>query len=237
MESLAQFRLEQLASRGMRESVDKHDVVRQLPLRQFLRQELEERRLGRLPSLAGMDDQQRALLPDRMLDRDDRSLEHVRMGHGEVLDLDRRNPLAARLDDVFQPVGELHVTIGIDRPNVAGARASRPCLRPPPLALEIARDHPVSPHLQFANRNAVMGHLSPSRSANLSSIPYTWRPCLTCMSVSSVALAPSCLASGAPVVARRLVRHAPSVQHSRVKQLAELSIVARGAANRPSQPF
>ena len=35
VESLAQFRLEQLTRRGMRESVDEHDVVRHLPLRQF----------------------------------------------------------------------------------------------------------------------------------------------------------------------------------------------------------
>jgi hypothetical protein len=35
VESLAQFRLEQLTRRGMRESVDEHDIVRHLPLRQF----------------------------------------------------------------------------------------------------------------------------------------------------------------------------------------------------------
>src|SRR6202044_1348239 len=79
VESLAQFRLEQLARRGVRESVDENDIVRNLPLRQFFRQELEERRFGRLASLAGMHDQQRPLLPDRVFDRDDRNLEHVRM--------------------------------------------------------------------------------------------------------------------------------------------------------------
>jgi hypothetical protein len=98
-----------------------------------------------------MDDQDRALLPDRMFDRDDRGLEHVGMRHGEVLDLDRRNPLAAGLDDVLQPVGELHVTIGINRPNVARAEPAVLVYDLAALALEIARDHPVSAHLQFAD--------------------------------------------------------------------------------------
>ena len=35
VESLAQFCLEQLASRRMRKAVDEHDIVRHLPLRQF----------------------------------------------------------------------------------------------------------------------------------------------------------------------------------------------------------
>src|SRR3984957_7315503 len=156
MESLAQFRLKQLARRGMRESVDKHNIVRQLPLRQFFRQELEERGFGRLPSLAGMDDQQRALLPDWMLDRDDSGLEHVGVRHGEVLDLDRGNPFAAGLDDILQPVRKLDVTIGINRPDVPRTEPAVLVYGLTALAFEIARNDPISPHFQFADGNAVV---------------------------------------------------------------------------------
>src|SRR5580693_7318915 len=102
-----------------------------------------------------MDDQQRALLPDWMFDRDDRSLEHVGMRHGEILDLDRGNPLAARLDDVLEPVGELHVTVGVNRPDVARAEPAALVDDLSTLALEIACDHAVSAHLQLADRNPV----------------------------------------------------------------------------------
>ena len=101
----------------------------------LVRQEIEDRLLGRRRSLARMDDQQRPLLPVRMLDGDHRGLEHVGVRHGEVLDLDRGNPFAAGLDDVLQPVGELHVAVGVDRADVAGAEPAvarrRPC-RPRP---------------------------------------------------------------------------------------------------------
>ena len=138
VESLAQLGLEQLPSRSMRQAVDEHDVIRQLPLRQFFRQELEEHGFCRLPSLAGMHDQQRTLLPDRMLDRDDSGLEHLGVRHGEVLDLDRGNPLAAGLDDILQPVGKLDVTIGINRANVTRAKPAILVYDLATLALEIA---------------------------------------------------------------------------------------------------
>src|SRR5579864_5346062 len=161
VESLTQLRLEQLPGRRVRERVDEDDVVGDLPLRQSLRQKLEQRGFRRFAPLAGMDDQERALLPDRMLDRDDRGLEHVGVRHGEVLDLDRGNPLAARLDDVLQPVGELLVAVGIDRSDVAGAKPAVLVDCAGALALEIARNHPVAPHLQFPDRNPVVRQVAP----------------------------------------------------------------------------
>ncbi len=112
----------------MRESVDEHDVVGDLPLRQLAREEFEDRRLGRLPAVAWMDDQQRSLLPHGMRDCDDRGFKNVRMRHREVLDLDGGNPLAARLDDVLEAIRELDVAVRIDGADIA---RSEPPLCPP----------------------------------------------------------------------------------------------------------
>src|SRR6185437_13003497 len=167
MESHTQLCLEQLAGRGMRQPVDEDDVVGNLPLRQLFGQELEERGFRGLRPLAGMDDQKWALLPDRMLDCDDRGLEHVGMRHGEVLDVDRGNPLAAGLDDVLQPVGELDEAVRVDRAHVARAEPAVLVDRSRALALEIAGNHPVSPHLQFPDRNAVVRQVGPIAAGEL----------------------------------------------------------------------
>ncbi len=66
------------------------------------------------------DDQQRPFVPLGMGDADHRRLGDVGMADGEILDVDRRNPFAARLDHVFGAVGDLHVAFGIDRRDVAG---------------------------------------------------------------------------------------------------------------------
>jgi hypothetical protein len=63
VEALAQFRLEQLACRGMRERVDEHDVVGNLPFRQLAGEEMEDGLFRRLPAVAGVHDQKRPLLP------------------------------------------------------------------------------------------------------------------------------------------------------------------------------
>ncbi len=47
---------------------------------------------------------------------------HRRLGvaHGDVLDVDRADPLAARLDHVLGPVGDLHEAVVVDGGHVAG---------------------------------------------------------------------------------------------------------------------
>src|SRR5271165_968569 len=87
VETLAQFRLQELPRRRVRQAVDEHDIVRHLPLRQLLGEEIEERLLGRRSAVARLDDQQWALLPNRVRDRDDGGFEDVGVGHRKVLDL------------------------------------------------------------------------------------------------------------------------------------------------------
>ena len=86
----------------------------------------------------GMHQQQRPLLPLRMRDGDDGRLEHVGMRDHQILDLDRGDPFAAGLDDVLQAVRQLHITIGIDGRDVAGAEPAVVVDDLAALALEIA---------------------------------------------------------------------------------------------------
>jgi hypothetical protein len=58
--------------------------------------------------------------------------------HGEVLDLDRGDPLAARLDDILQPISELDVAVRVDGADIAGSEPSIFVNDLAALALEIA---------------------------------------------------------------------------------------------------
>ena len=55
-----------------------------------------------------------------MRDADHRRLGHLGMADGEVLQVDRGNPFAARLDHVLGAVGDLHVAVRVDGGDVAG---------------------------------------------------------------------------------------------------------------------
>src|SRR5208282_1480620 len=106
-----------------------------------------------------------------MRDGDDRGFENVRVRHGEVLDLDRGNPLAAGLDHVLHPVGQLHVTVRIDRADIAGSEPSVLVNDLAALALEIAGNHPVAAHLSSPTETPSCGRSRPSPPTILSSTP------------------------------------------------------------------
>ena len=65
-------------------------------------------------------DQQRPLVPLRVLGRDAGGHRDLRVRHRDVLEVDRADPFAAGLDDVLAAVGDLHVAVGVDRGDVAG---------------------------------------------------------------------------------------------------------------------
>src|SRR5262249_15326419 len=81
------------------------------------------------------------------------------MAHDRVLELDRRDPLPAALDDVLGAVGDLDVAVGIDVDDVAGAE--------PPVVerlrrarvLVVARGDPGTAHLELADALTVPGKL------------------------------------------------------------------------------
>ncbi len=76
----------------------------------------------------------------------------------DVLDVDRADPLAARLDHVLAAVGDLQEAVGVDRRDVAGREpAVRERRR---VAAKVVVDHPRPAHLQFAERDAVPRQLA-----------------------------------------------------------------------------
>jgi hypothetical protein len=98
----------------MRDVVDENDLVGQPPLGNLALHELQDFvPAGRLFLLENHD-QQRPLVPLWMLDADDRRLCHFGMPDGEILELDRGNPLTAGFDYVLGAVGHVHITIAVD---------------------------------------------------------------------------------------------------------------------------
>src|SRR6266850_1720320 len=151
---LAQRELGELAGRGVRQLLHEHDVVGHPPLGDLALVELQElvaRHL--LPRLLHRHDD-RPLVPFRMLDADHRGLGDRRMRDGDVLEVDRADPLAARLDHVLRAVGDLDVAVGIDGADIT---RGEPLVaqRIAALALEIALDDPRPAHLQVAEGLAV----------------------------------------------------------------------------------
>ena len=77
-------------------------------------------RVGRArASLAQHDQCQRALIPARVRDPDDRRFGHSRHPHDGILERDGADPLASRFDDIFRTVANRDVAAGIDARDVA----------------------------------------------------------------------------------------------------------------------
>ena len=62
--------------------------------------------------------------PTVIPDADDCGLRHRGMKHDQILDLDRRHPFTAGLDDIFQAIGDLQVAVAVDHPNIVGVQVS-----------------------------------------------------------------------------------------------------------------
>ncbi len=103
---------------------------------------------------------QRPLAPPLVGHGDDGGFDHPGMGHDLVLQLDRRDPLAARLDHVLGPVADLHEAEAVERTDVPGAEPS--VMEPfrSRLAVVGAGD-PRAPHLELADRFTVVGEDRP----------------------------------------------------------------------------
>src|SRR5918992_1606250 len=137
LELLPQGELGELAGRGMRQLGYEHDIIGHPPLGDFALVEPEE--LVFRDVLAGLlhRDHDRALVPFRVADADDRGLGDRRVGDGNVLQIDRADPLAARLDHVLRAVGDLDVAVGVDGADIPGGEPAI-AQRIAALALEVA---------------------------------------------------------------------------------------------------
>jgi hypothetical protein len=76
-------------------------------------------------------------------------LQHGRVRHRDVLQVDRADPLAAGLDHVLAAVGDLHEAVGVDGGHVAG-REPAVHQHVAALVLEVAGDDPRPLHQQVA---------------------------------------------------------------------------------------
>src|SRR4051812_13040810 len=158
---LAERELGQLAGGGMRQLLHEHHVFRHPPLGDLALVELEEvvaRDL--LPGLLHRDNN-RPLVPLRMLDANHRGFLDRRMRHRDVLEVDRADPFTARLDDVLRAVGDPQGAFGVDRADVAGREPAAVLQRIAALALEVALDHPRPAHLEVAESLSVPRQLLP----------------------------------------------------------------------------
>jgi hypothetical protein len=99
-----------------------------------------------------------------MLDPDHRGFRHAGAAHGDVLDLDRGDPFAARLDHVLRPVGHLHVAVLVERRDVAGVEPVLGIEARSALALVVGFRHRRPAHLEPAEGLAVPGRSRPSSS-------------------------------------------------------------------------
>ncbi|TSE37786.1 hypothetical protein Tfont_00784 [Tepidimonas fonticaldi] len=143
------------------------------------------------------------------------------MGHGDVFDVDRADPLAARLDDVLAAVGDLHIPVGVDGGHVAG--------RKPPVhqrarfvAAVVVADHPGAAHHQFALGHAVPRQFAPVRIDDLH-VDAKDRPPLLEADFHLLFLGQRqvLVLQRAQRAQRAQLRHAPSVQHLHPVLLAE----------------
>jgi len=121
-EFLAQFCFQHLARGAQRDGIDKDHIVGDLPLGGFTL--VKRQQLFPVDIEAGFFDHHhnRPLIPFGVAHADAGGHGHGRMRHGDVFNVDRADPLAAGLDDVFAAVCDLHETIGIDGGHVAGRR-------------------------------------------------------------------------------------------------------------------
>ena len=157
--ALAQRRLEELAGGRAGDLVHEDVVVRQPPLGEAGGEVALERVRVRLRAFLQDDDGERAFVPLLVPRGDDRGLAHGRMAHERVLEIDRADPLAAGLDQVLGAVRDLHVALGVDGGDVAGAQ---PAVVGPLVAelvgIVIGGGDPGAPRLHLAHGLAVPGH-------------------------------------------------------------------------------
>lgn len=92
---------------------------------------------------AAHDERDRPLAPTGIWNTDNGRLCHAGDVHQERFQFKRRDPFAARLDDVLQPIDDPNRAVGIDLGNVAGMKASAVPQRIGSVLLPVARSRRV----------------------------------------------------------------------------------------------
>ena len=140
--------------------LNKLDIVRDPPLGDLAIEEAFELIGGEVCSgLIADHNEKRPLAPLGMNSANHCGLGHLVMTGGTVLDLDRGNPLTARLDDVFGSIGDRDIALGADSGHVARFKPARLCMGIRPLELVVARTDPRTSYLECTKGLAIPGQL------------------------------------------------------------------------------
>src|SRR3989475_4069667 len=157
---LAQRVLLHLAGRGLRQRAE-GDRPRALEVREHRAAVGDDVGLRRRPSLLEHDERLRHLAPLRVRHGDHRHLEHVGVACDRLLDLDGRDVLAARDDDVLLAVAQLDVAVGVHDGHVAGVEpAAAESLGGGGGIVEVAGHDVIAPHHHFSQRLGVRRHVA-----------------------------------------------------------------------------
>src|SRR5437667_5162222 len=157
---LAQDVLLDLPGRGLRERAEGHRL-RAFEVRQRRPAVRHDVGLGRRPPLLRHDERLRDLAPPLVRHGDHRHLEHVGVARDRLLDLDGRDVLAARDDDVLLAVAQLDVAIGVHDRHVAGVEpAAAEGLGGGGRVVEVAGHHVIAAHDHFTERLGIRGHVA-----------------------------------------------------------------------------
>ena len=81
------------------------------------------------------------------------------MTHGDVFQLDRADPLTAGLDDILGAIGDLQITVLVDRADVAGRQPAVSRKRITTCILVVTAQYPRTAHQHFARRLPVAWQL------------------------------------------------------------------------------
>src|SRR6185369_6346438 len=116
---LAQHELLHLAGRGLGQSAEDHGL-RAFEVRKPFAAEVDDVLLARGGAFLECHERARRLAPFLVGPRHHRAFQHGRMAVDHALDLDRRDVLAARDDDVLGAVLQLDIAVGVADAEIAG---------------------------------------------------------------------------------------------------------------------
>ena len=153
----AQLHLLDLAGCPVAQRIDEDDIVGHPPFGDLAFQVGRNRLRGHGRAGQRHDHEQRPFLPLRMGNADHRSFGHARASHGQVLDVDRTDPLAARLDDVLGAIGEPNGIVVVKDRNVAAVEPA--ILEQRLIVAVVAADDPGPANHEPTGGFAVARHL------------------------------------------------------------------------------
>src|SRR5579863_8201655 len=145
------------ARRGVRDFADEHDVVGHPPFGDLAVEEGEQVFLRRALAFLEHDDEQRPLVPFRMVHADYGGFGDFGMTDREVFQFDRGNPFAAGFDYVLGAIGDVEIAVAVDGADIAGVEKTFG-VENFAVVLEIGFGHRGTTHFQTAESLAIPRH-------------------------------------------------------------------------------